>query len=601
MEPRRRHQREQKEEQKSFTQSFDRSYMPKDPWASYNAITQDADEEFLDDCNESMDSLLVFAGLFSAVTTALIVETYKTLKVEPESRTEHLLELILQKLGNLSAPDQIQDIPQTRSTPPRQAILANGLLFLSLTLSLIAALTALLIKQWTRRIFRGLRSITSGRDRAREHFFRMEGVKRWSLTNLIAAVPMILHLALLAFFVGLLLWLVPLNHTVWLIVLVLCLLWLLAYLATACIPCIWHDAPYVWPTSILLEKAFKNVKIVSSHIFDLNTVLIRLRTQAKPALPTSLLLVIQSQDIQLPTEPEARILVTYIDRNKTSAYDNLVTPPDNLDIQILLSLMKDSRSSLPLEAMLELIYHKIQNDQTFQEPESVVEGEMLTEIINRASQSALACRSSINGYLEITPGVSLDRVTIAMQFFDAAIQTIDFERDNRKSCFQPLLGMVDLLMERALHIRSLDELVLYATSSIRLQLKLGLFYHLDRALEIIEAIRALSPVPDLKRGPRGLGWPPEQIAKWQMVVSPYLHSLTLMILQAFPPQSTSQGSKSTGTALEETRDMIPGKTHSPPIAPLTIQSRRYPLPKTHAPYKCCYALRMPSWKALKFR
>ncbi|KAG8833782.1 hypothetical protein FRC17_010093 [Serendipita sp. 399] len=118
MEARRRHQKEQKEEQKSFTQSFDRSYTPKDPWASYNAITQGVDEEFLDDCNESMDSLLVFAGLFSAVTTALIVETYKTLKIEPESRTEHLLELILQKLGNSSAPDQTQNASEAPFTPP---------------------------------------------------------------------------------------------------------------------------------------------------------------------------------------------------------------------------------------------------------------------------------------------------------------------------------------------------------------------------------------------------------------------------------------------------------------------------------------------------
>ncbi|KAG8833783.1 hypothetical protein FRC17_010094 [Serendipita sp. 399] len=399
----------------------------------------------------------------------------------------------------------------------------------------------------------------------------MEGVKRWNLTNLIAAVPMILHLALLAFFVGLLLWLIPLNHTVWVIVLVLCSLWLSAYLATACIPCIWHDAPYVWPTSILLEKALKNVKIVFSHIYDLDTFLSRLRTQARPALPTSLPLVIQSQDIQLSTKPEARILVTYIDRNKASAYDNLVTSPDNLDIQILFSLMKDSRTSLPLETTLELIYRKIQNDQSFRESGSVVEGEILTEIINRASQSAISCRSSINGYLEITPGALLNRITVAMQFFDAAIQTIDFERDNRKSCFQPLLETADLLMERALHIRSLDELVLHATLSVRLQLKLGLFYHLDRALEIIEAIRTLGPVPDLKRGPRGLGWPTEQIAKWQMVISPYLHSLTLMILQAFPPQRTSQGSKFPGTALEDTRDMIPDNAHPPSTAPRTIR------------------------------
>ncbi|KIJ48938.1 hypothetical protein M422DRAFT_247314 [Sphaerobolus stellatus SS14] len=50
----------------------------KDPetrvWRAYERVAKEYDEEFLERHNTSLDSLLIFAGLFSAVSSAFLVQ-----------------------------------------------------------------------------------------------------------------------------------------------------------------------------------------------------------------------------------------------------------------------------------------------------------------------------------------------------------------------------------------------------------------------------------------------------------------------------------------------------------------------------------------------
>ncbi|GJE90498.1 hypothetical protein PsYK624_066370 [Phanerochaete sordida] len=57
------------------------------------AVRED-DEDKIRDCKEDIDTLLVFAGLYSAVLSAFNIESYTALQPDPSDQMIHLLERI---------------------------------------------------------------------------------------------------------------------------------------------------------------------------------------------------------------------------------------------------------------------------------------------------------------------------------------------------------------------------------------------------------------------------------------------------------------------------------------------------------------------------
>ncbi|KAG8833780.1 hypothetical protein FRC17_010091 [Serendipita sp. 399] len=280
---------------------------------------------------------------------------------------------------------------------------------------------------------------------------------------------------------------------------------------------------------------------------------------------------LQHQDEYVPSpssKPASRILITYIDRNQDHGVhinDDFDTSPDDLDLHIVYTMVEDPHSNIPLESMLEVLRRAIYNRPTFQESDLMTKGPTLSHIINRATQIVLACRTYKNGYLDILPGVPLNKATLVMQFFEAAIQIVDFEPEGRSACWEPLLEMADVLMDRALRGQSLDELVLHASLSIRLQLKLNLHTHLTRAPEVLKALRILGPAPQEFRM---TVWPPEEILKYQKVISPYIYSLSLMVLRRY--------SSSVENAASTTTTVTAALANPPTIAPTITQAKQLP-------------------------
>ncbi|KAI0753923.1 hypothetical protein BC629DRAFT_1174780 [Irpex lacteus] len=105
-------------------------------WSAMARIVREVDEQKIQGYKEDIDSILVFAGLFSAVMTAF-------------SRSHPDAFLHLQR-----------SIPELYRTPIRpnlpdfqptvNAIRVNVLWFASLTLSLVSASFSILVKQWLR-------------------------------------------------------------------------------------------------------------------------------------------------------------------------------------------------------------------------------------------------------------------------------------------------------------------------------------------------------------------------------------------------------------------------------------------------------------------
>ncbi|KAJ3554324.1 hypothetical protein NM688_g3170 [Phlebia brevispora] len=65
-----------------------------DPWVTIHRTIRDREEDKVQDCKEDMDTLLVFAGLYSAVLTSFVVQSYQSLQEDPQQTSVVLLRQI---------------------------------------------------------------------------------------------------------------------------------------------------------------------------------------------------------------------------------------------------------------------------------------------------------------------------------------------------------------------------------------------------------------------------------------------------------------------------------------------------------------------------
>ncbi|KAL0575731.1 hypothetical protein V5O48_006244 [Marasmius crinis-equi] len=146
---------------------------------------------------EDIDTLLVFAGLFSAVVTAFTVESYQWLSEDPSDTAVLVLSQISRQLNGQNT---VQNPP---FTPSPSAVRINTFWFLSLILSLVDALLGLMCKQWLREYRRPTNTQTPDQWLALR-CFRSKSFERWNAASFFAALPIILEIALFSFFAGLL-------------------------------------------------------------------------------------------------------------------------------------------------------------------------------------------------------------------------------------------------------------------------------------------------------------------------------------------------------------------------------------------------------------
>ncbi|KAJ3818608.1 hypothetical protein F5880DRAFT_1216760 [Lentinula raphanica] len=226
----------------------DERYHEHDPeariWWVYNDEAAAFDNDMIGEFGDSLDILLVFAGLFSAVVTTFIVQTSQALSVDNASLSASYLEeisTILRASGNITL---ISQIPSTNTTfsPASGDIWVNGLWFTSLTVALSVALFAVLAKQWLRQYM----SIVTGtpRERAFIRQFRFDGLKTWKVQAIISILPVLLHLSLVLFLIGLVIFLIPLNTSIAYVTGVITVVIIVSYLAATFLPLYIVQCPY---------------------------------------------------------------------------------------------------------------------------------------------------------------------------------------------------------------------------------------------------------------------------------------------------------------------------------------------------------------------
>ncbi|KAI0759633.1 hypothetical protein BC629DRAFT_1295321, partial [Irpex lacteus] len=175
-------------------------------WTAMARSVRDFDEEKVRDCKEDIDTLLVFAGLFSAVLTAFLVESYTNLVEDPSTQTLLAIRQLVAQTSSYRVEGGMLNTTVLPYSPEpfqvsRADIRVNVLWFASLLFSLITASFGILVKQWLRE-FLAVEN-PSPQARLRVRHVRYPQLAQWRVFQIAAVLPLLLQLSLALFFIGL--------------------------------------------------------------------------------------------------------------------------------------------------------------------------------------------------------------------------------------------------------------------------------------------------------------------------------------------------------------------------------------------------------------
>ena len=200
------------------------------------------------------------AGLFSAISTAFIVQIIPSIQPNPSDLTNVLLLRILQQNNSFGGSNPLA--PVTNVSPG--LVRAQSILFASLAVTLFVAFIAVLGKQW---ILYYKRASTWGSivDRGKERQVKFAGLQKWGLLFIVGLLPVLLHLALLLFGIGLTFYLWDIDLSTARVTLVVTCIGCAFYTCIAVAAAIWSDCPFKTPVSHLLLKIFRWANNITTY------------------------------------------------------------------------------------------------------------------------------------------------------------------------------------------------------------------------------------------------------------------------------------------------------------------------------------------------
>ena len=209
-------------------------------------------------CSCQQPYLVLQAGLFSAVSSAFVIDVYPKLQPDPNDRSAALLLAILLTLNQSAIPDGISAALPVQEDPPSGIVAATGLLYASLLISLLAAFIAMLGKQWLNRYLRhsGGSMIERCGDRQR----KCDGLEKWPFHLFVESLPVMLQIALLLLACGLCRYMASVNHSVAYILTTLTGLGILFYVGILIAGASSHDCPFQTPASVPLRGLWKRIR-----------------------------------------------------------------------------------------------------------------------------------------------------------------------------------------------------------------------------------------------------------------------------------------------------------------------------------------------------
>ncbi|KAI0284743.1 hypothetical protein BC826DRAFT_1109616 [Russula brevipes] len=175
-------------------------------FSMYSKTMMEEDVTGAERFQKDADSVLIFAGLFSATVGALLTVSIQDLRQNPQDVSAFYLEKIYRILAESNAPSA--SIPSTVAelppfSPPRYAVWVNSLWILSLAVSLTSAGLGSSLQQWARRYVRVTqRRGTSPEKQARIRAIFFNGLKNILITWEGEELTAFLHFSFILFVVG---------------------------------------------------------------------------------------------------------------------------------------------------------------------------------------------------------------------------------------------------------------------------------------------------------------------------------------------------------------------------------------------------------------
>ena len=239
-------------------------------WSAYERVAKQHDNEFIERHNGEMDVLLIFvradlfastwdsfegvlqAGLFSAVSSAFIVNMQSSLMPSASDTTNALLKILVNKIDNATFPPQEAALP-VWTGPSSTTIWIQTFAYTSLSSSLLAAFGAVLGKQWlghfkTSRFGRG-----ALHERCERRQQKLDGLESWHFSTILATLPIFLQLSLLFFGIALAGNIWTLQHTVASVIVATTAFGIIFYFFTIVSSLKSPDCPFQTPVSTVLQ------------------------------------------------------------------------------------------------------------------------------------------------------------------------------------------------------------------------------------------------------------------------------------------------------------------------------------------------------------
>ncbi|KAJ7136853.1 hypothetical protein C8R44DRAFT_868951 [Mycena epipterygia] len=195
-------------------------------WTAYKMLADEQDRELQQKYTTELDTSLIFAGLFSAVSSAFIIQ------IQPQVQRDHT---------------------------PIIIFVAQALLYISLFSTLLAALLAVLGKQWLMHYAAtGQKGTIESRGLERQR--KLDGLRKWKFDTIMQMFPLLLQLALLLFSTALSVYLWSVHIPMAIIVISITAFSIVAYLSLVVSAIVFPDSPFQTPLVHFLAYMSKWVK-----------------------------------------------------------------------------------------------------------------------------------------------------------------------------------------------------------------------------------------------------------------------------------------------------------------------------------------------------
>ncbi|KAJ7261537.1 hypothetical protein C8J57DRAFT_989830, partial [Mycena rebaudengoi] len=213
-------------------------------WKLYMEQAKIFDDNLANLFNSDLDPLLIFAGLFSGILAAFLIEIRKGLQEDLQAITNNLLIILIENQHNGTS----AQLSSASSFKPRSAARwVNGLWFSSLMFSLMSALGASLAKGWITQFSFSVSGSSWGDVSL--HCRRFWGLQRWHLKLIIECLPILIHIAFFLFSIGLVILLFKDDVAIGVVICILTGLILVLYIGSSLHSAFSSDSPFRTPVS----------------------------------------------------------------------------------------------------------------------------------------------------------------------------------------------------------------------------------------------------------------------------------------------------------------------------------------------------------------